>query len=516
MDMNQPRDLLMTCADCRAPLEIGDGHDMCPPCLGVEHLRQGLTELACMNCACMSMTVRSARLARLESVFASQPPAVQRGDARATCPPKRKRTHEAPTSSKQGRDDPLSHKVDTLASEFAEIKALLLNLQPGTQAAGAPAAVLSSSSPKVSPLQLSPAYRALDEDVLSIRASESLDFGQLLDEGVEGGSRSSHANTQGTGRSTPGGSEASPMSVRPTMKMALARLGLDPALSTVAPQSAFFRRTSQTEAFSVPPSTPYIEELQRCWADPRCLSHLPSNCRALANMRDASSYGLECMPNIEPSVAALVLSPGEALRPDARCPRPQCRLTDDLIVKSYDTAARIGRIGNSMSHLLLAMSQTLQGAEVDPSVQDLSDTSLQAFAFMTRELGRLMSSLTLARRQIWLAQSPLLEPYRRALRSLPVIPGELFGPAAQQALERSLQVTQARQQFSSLRRGQPYRLRPSTVAAVAPAVPRPLPQPRRAERFRRSNPTQTHPAAQRDQAARRRPHRHPRGRGGRQ
>ncbi|KAL2077918.1 hypothetical protein ACEWY4_025603 [Coilia grayii] len=148
------------------------------------------------------------------------------------------------------------------------------------------------------------------------------------------------------------------------------------------------------------------------------------------------------MPNIEPSVAALVLSPGKALRPDARCPRPQCRLTDDLIVKSYDTAARMGRIGNSMSHLLLAMSQTLQGADLDPSVRDLSDTSLQAFAFMTRELGRLMSSLTLARRQIWLAQSPLLEPYRKALRCRPVVPGELFGPAAQQALERSLQLCQ--------------------------------------------------------------------------
>ncbi|CAL8366213.1 unnamed protein product [Boreogadus saida] len=45
----------------------------------------------------------------------------------------------------------------------------------------------------------------------------------------------------------------------------------------------------------------------------------------------------------------------------------------------------------------------------DTSAQSLSDTSLQAFAFMTRELGRLMSSLTLARRQFresCLAQQP--------------------------------------------------------------------------------------------------------------
>ena len=132
-------------------------------------------------------------------------------------------------------------------------------------------------------------------------------------------------------------------------------------------------------------------------------------------MEDASSYGLGNMPNIEPAVAALVLSPDEALRPDARCPRLQCRLTDDSIVRSYNTAARMGRIGNSMSHLILALSQSLQESDADPSIQRLSDTSLQAFAYMSRELGRLMSSLTLARHQIWLAQSPLLEPCRRAL-----------------------------------------------------------------------------------------------------
>ncbi|KAK0143362.1 hypothetical protein N1851_018509 [Merluccius polli] len=226
-------------------------------------------------------------------------------------------------------------------------------------------------------------------------------------------------------------------------------------------------------------------------------------------MSAASSYGLDRMPDIEPLVAALVLSPGEALRPDARCPRPQCRLTDDHIVRGYNTAARMGRIGNSMSHLILALSQTLQASDVDPSVRDLSDASLQAFGFMARELGRLMSSLTLARRQIWLAQSPLLEPYRRALRTLHVVPGELFGPAAQQALERSLQVTQAREQFSSLRQGQPGRLRPPAAAAVPLAVPRPFSQPpvRRSERFHRQAPAQAPPAAQREQPARRRPYR---------
>lgn len=52
---------------------------------------------------------------------------------------------------------------------------------------------------------------------------------------------------------------------------------------------------------------------------------------------------------------------------------------------------------------------------------------------------------------MWLAQSPLLEPGRRALRTLPVVPGELFGPAAQQSLEWGIQANQTRRQFASLR-----------------------------------------------------------------
>ena len=62
----------MMCNDCRAPFDPEDGHDGCPSCPGVEHLRQGLTELACVNCSCM---------AQLEGKINSQPPAAQRDSA---------------------------------------------------------------------------------------------------------------------------------------------------------------------------------------------------------------------------------------------------------------------------------------------------------------------------------------------------------------------------------------------------------------------------------------------------
>ncbi|MED6278397.1 hypothetical protein CHARACLAT_023381 [Characodon lateralis] len=71
---------------------------------------------------------------------------------------------------------------------------------------------------------------------------------------------------------------------------------------------------------------------------------------------------------------------------------------------------------------------------------------------MTRELGRTLSTLVHARRQVWLAQSPLTEPCRRTLRALPVVPGELFGSAALEASERTAQASRTRQQLVGLHR----------------------------------------------------------------
>ncbi|CAL8378842.1 unnamed protein product [Boreogadus saida] len=63
-----------------------------------------------------------------------------------------------------------------------------------------------------------------------------------------------------------------------------------------------------------------------------------------------------------PAVGLTIVAPEEVLRPNARCPRPQCRITDDLLTKCYDTAAHMGHIGNSLSNLILALSQSLQSS----------------------------------------------------------------------------------------------------------------------------------------------------------
>lgn len=45
-----------------------------------------------------------------------------------------------------------------------------------------------------------------------------------------------------------------------------------------------------------------------------------------------------------------------------------------------------------LSPILLALSQSLQSSGSDAIIQDLSDAMLQSIAFLTRELGRLMST----------------------------------------------------------------------------------------------------------------------------
>lgn len=168
-------------------------------------------------------------------------------------------------------------------------------------------------------------------------------------------------------------------------------------------------------------------------------------------MQVSDTFGLDHMPKIDLIIASFVLSPEEVLRTNGRCHHPQWQITDNLLIQAYNTAARMGHIGNSLSHLMLALSESLQASGSDTTSQDLSNASLQAVAFMTGELGRLMSTLTQTRWQVWLSQSPLSEVCRRTLRDLPVVPGQLFGPAAQQTLERCVQVNQTRPQIADLR-----------------------------------------------------------------
>ena len=432
-----------------------------------------------MNCSYLSRDRKLARLAefqpqqpeedsqRIPPSGVMAPPPTQSGKRHGDPGYRRtqyKRARVGLPRPRPDKVDALDAKVDTLASQFAEVKQLLLSLQPDRPASQAEVVqdvVLPSQPPSRS-------YDEDHEDSLSTRAS-CTEFREEPDQGDEDtATGASYTRSSRSGSDCRGDSGSNPTSVKPVIRMALARLGLDEAATTTtATRSGLLRRARPQAAFSVPVSEDYVKELHKCWEKPSTMSHHVSDARALASMRDAATYGLGEAPPVESSITSLVCSPVEAVRPVSRCPRPQCRTTDDLLVKCYNIAARIGRIGNSMSHLGMALNQSLHssasassgeapsGAEsspgVDASVLDLSDVSLDSLAYMATELSRLLSTITLARRQVWLAQSPLPDLSRNVIRTLPVIPGEVFGAAAQQALERSLQAQASKEQYASIK-----------------------------------------------------------------
>ncbi|CAL9683629.1 unnamed protein product [Knipowitschia caucasica] len=487
----------LACQSCLAPMQQDDGHVLCPSCLGVGHLREALTERACPDCAVMPWPVRVARLSALDGHFSGdsgdcesallvdRPPGRKRESARGDDPPRKK--------SKSSGRGVLTSKVDSLSVELAQLRTLLHDLQAGTgQSVARPVSVPLSVCDEDDALSVaaSDTHFRPGSDVLSSRVSESGSVGSV------------------------GSPSVSDEPVTAAIRMALAHLKLDVPQCDAGPSSAFFRRQSASSGFSVPPSAEYVKELHACWTDTRVFSRPNSDGRALASMQAPDKVGLGHMPAVEPAIASLIVHPEEALRTNARCPRPQCRATDDLLCKAYDMGARMGRIGNSLSHLLLGLSASLEAVTLDQSTQGMVDASLQAFAFMSRELGRLLSTLVQTRRQVWLAQSPLSEASRRVLRSVPVLPGELFGSAAIAALERTVQATQTRQQLVGLHRHPP---RASASAApvrgrVAPprsfSVPRTVDGPS-AHGARRGN----FPPAQAPLRPSRRPPRPAKGRG---
>lgn len=442
------------CASCEAPLQSEDGHDLCPACLGPEHLREALSDNPCMNCSYLPWSVRAARLADIDCQEdeGDLPPSGQSPPAQQKRSKRRAEATAVAPSRKRGKSDHsrLSPKVEQLSAELAQMRSMLRARQP--------------DAPLKDDVAPSPPMPVLipEEYTLSLAASAT----HFRDYEDDGGSQVSEQGSHSSAQSL--AAEVEDSSMRAIMRTALERLHMDlPQQAEAAPASAFFRRRPAPTTFAIPHSEDYLKELQACWRDTKARSRLSADGRTLAAMHNAAGIGLDCMPAVEPAIASLIVSPDEALRRDVRCPRPQCRITDDLLTRAYDAGARAGRIGNSLSHLMLALSASLQEGNVNADSVTFCDASLEAFGLMSREIGRMMSILVQARRQVWLSQSNLTEAARRLLRSLPVEPGEIFGPAAQEALERTIQAGQTRQQLAGLRRMPP----PDRPSASRPRGP---------------------------------------------
>ncbi|MEQ2161563.1 hypothetical protein GOODEAATRI_010763 [Goodea atripinnis] len=196
------------CMDCGAVLQADDGHDLCPTCLGRDHLDD----------ADLPPSGQVAPLRRSK----------RRGETTVSVPPSRRKQAKC----EQG----LATRVGQLSTELAEMK-LLLQMRHSDSSLP----TVGLSSPPIPDL-------SVEEDVLSLAASAS----QFRDEEE---AQSSQASGTGSFPSQSAFGEPSDGSMREVMCMALRQLQLELPLGEVsASGSGFFRCGWAPTPFSVPPS----------------------------------------------------------------------------------------------------------------------------------------------------------------------------------------------------------------------------------------------------------------------
>ncbi|XP_049321018.1 uncharacterized protein LOC125781314 [Astyanax mexicanus] len=443
----------IACRACFAPLQPDDPHTLCPSCLGVSHLREALSD-PCVHCATIPFASRQHRLASVlindDAMLSSS------GSSMVKAGTKR--------SSSRPADEPApKRKAGALRSRLDRLEALVTQLQSHQLPAALQLGAETADSEPVED----------DDDLLSTAATDSLfTSGNAADYTVRAVSLprsplSAAGSPLGSGSVVDDGSALEDTSPLPTMVRAtLARLGSAPAQPTPS-SSAYFKLTAADSPALIPPCSAFVGELQSAFLATASRSRPSSLARSFWNMSDAAQYGLDRIPPLEPSVASLVVSPDEALRFDVRCPSKACRRTDEGIAKAYNHAARIGRLDNTISHLLLEMESSPQLVDMPSAFRGALQTVLHGMGFLTQEFGSLMASLVRLRRHLWLSQAPLSDACRTALRDLPLMPGQLFGPAATEALERRARMTETRQQQPKSHRSERVFTRPRSVLPQA-------------------------------------------------
>ncbi|MEQ2157552.1 hypothetical protein GOODEAATRI_002975 [Goodea atripinnis] len=140
------------CMDCGAALQPDDGHNLCPTCLGRDHLVEVLSENPCMNSSFMPQVVRVALLAQLCPQDDADWHSKCRGETMVSVLPSRRNR----AKSYQGS----ATRVEQLSTELVEMKSLLQTCQSDVSLPAA--GLFSQQMPDLS----------VEEDVLSPAASD--------------------------------------------------------------------------------------------------------------------------------------------------------------------------------------------------------------------------------------------------------------------------------------------------------------------------------------------------------
>lgn len=199
----------------------------------------------------------------------------------------------------------------------------------------------------------------------------------------------------------------------------------------------------------------FVARLQESWAQPREATAPRS---ALSALHGASEHGLDGVSQVGPSFA--LLAGASTSGRVVRHPNKKCRATDGLVVKSYQSTAMASRLANTNALLLVYLEGLIRDleskslADLLPEMTKVMDTVIQGASAQAKALGSAMAQLTMARRHIWLSQTGLDEAEQAAVMGASISPGQVFGAAAEAALDEAQKV---RLRSQSIRRQRSFR-----------------------------------------------------------
>ncbi|KAF4109096.1 hypothetical protein G5714_010169 [Onychostoma macrolepis] len=282
------------CSSCQVQMGLDDGHDQCPSCLGVEHLRDALED-PCIHCNMIPLAVRRARLAGSSSNTGGMKRKAA-ASASATVPKQKKCKKE------------LARRVDELADGTGKIQEFLSKLQPQP----IPEVSESGSEETGMPPFSQPDYALFSDniDCVSVAATDLLFSEEQSVSDKESGVIDSDDLADGQ-------SEGSLVSddLVDTIKNALTKLGIDPksTAGVVHANRLCHSLPFPANVFTIPQSPDFTEVFSQAFKSAHS-TRLDRVSRLLAAMEDPGTIGLGPMPPIEPAVASLIVPPDEALR----------------------------------------------------------------------------------------------------------------------------------------------------------------------------------------------------------
>ncbi len=120
------------------------------------------------------------------------------------------------------------------------------------------------------------------------------------------------------------------------------------------------------------------------------------------------------------------------------------RIIDSQMRKAYHASALSARLACTNSLILVYLESLLQELSYILTEEESITETLRVVDMLIRgtsahakALGQPMANMVQARHQVWLPQANLLDQDCMAVIAAPLVPGEVFGPPAETALEQS-------------------------------------------------------------------------------